>query len=280
MASRDTALFSAPRTLHFDLLISDEESSDGENTPTNTIVPTQEQNDASKAASASGATVEASVVEDVNGEDDWSCAKPKPHRKSSGGRNVGFTKGNGNFSASKKPIVPVLLEQLSPKLTLEIYDFPESWRTNDIKKILSPLDGKYRLKWQNDTSCFIHFETAEEATNALAELQPKNAFIRPFAPENVLPATAKPDISQMSAENTMEVFSFPPSWHSNELNKLLAAFAGQYRLKWRNYASCYVVFDSADMMQKAFAEISRETVCKARPYAPGASSEVLEPINV
>lgn len=302
MTSRDTALFNTPRTSHFGLLMSDDEASDS-GSSTSKEQTAESIRKSENSATVDGtirATDEKTVHPMTNGKSassteedagDWACARAKVHHKKQppvtggGSRNVGFTRGGTtgvgflshqhphghhghghHHQGPRKVVAPVSLEQLNAEQTLEIYDFPEAWRTSDIRKAFSVFEGQYRLKWQNDTSCFIHFETAEMASKALAEVHPEGALIRPYAPENVIPASSKPEAGLMTTENTLEIYSFPSTWHSAELNKLLAAFSGQYRLKWRNDASCYAVFDSTETMQKALLEISNESACKVRQY--------------
>lgn len=304
MASRDTALFNAPKTSHFGLLISDDEETSGAEAPaareqaaettagpTGSSVVNGSAKAGEKAAPSTANDRPALSTEEDTG--DWACAKVKTHHRrqppaasGGGGRNVGLARGTSTGTGAsshqsahghhghahvhqgpRRAVAPVSLDQLNAEQTLEICAFPEVWRTSDIRRVFSSFEGQYRLKWQNDTSCFVHFEGAETAAKALAEVHPESATIRPYAPENVLPASPRPEAGQMSAENTLEIYSFPPTWHSAELNKLLAAFAGHYRLKWRNDAACYVVFDSAEAMQKAQAEISGDPICKVRHYA-------------
>lgn len=302
MTSRDTALFNAPKTSRFGLLISDDEASDS--SPSTSKDQTAESIGNSEKLTAVDGTIRAtddktalpmtngksaSLTEEGTG--DWACARAKTHHKkqppaaSGGSRNIGFTRGgttgtglpshqhthghhghSHHHQAPRKVVAPVSLEQLNAEQTLEIYDFPEAWRTSDIRKAFAVFEGQYRLKWQNDTSCFIHFETVEMASRALVEVHPEGALIRPYAPENVITPPSKPEAGLMTTENTLEIYSFPSTWHSAELNKLLAGFSGQYRLKWRNDASCYVVFDSTETVQKALSEISKEPACKVRQH--------------
>lgn len=88
-----------------------------------------------------------------------------------------------------------------PEVTLEFYDFPPSLRTSDLHGFAhkaAGVDGHYRLKWQNDTSCWIILDSPELADTALAHLkavqQPDDACIRvrPYHPDNVKPVDRPP----------------------------------------------------------------------------------------
>lgn len=226
----------------------------------------------------------------MGGADDgeeWSCASSrkgsaptkKPHR-GPGGAAFRSATGSTAFGASGSPshptsfkrsnyIPPVALEQLAPELTLEIYNFPAAWRTSDIRKLLTPFEGHYRLKWQNDTSCWIHFDAAETAARALDELQCAEASLRPFSPENICTLPVQGDAAP-SRENTLEIYGFPPAWNATDLGRALEPWAGKYRLKWRTEASCWVIFEAGDLMEQALAQLSQEPLFKVRHYASPA----------
>jgi hypothetical protein len=304
MASRDTAIFPSGRTSHFGVLISDDEETDSRVLPVIDESVTSKDS-ANKTPSAPLPVPVTHNDNDNDTSDDWSQAKAKPHGRKgfqqTGSRSsAGFSRHGGNsFGTSpqnhqqqhfqqgghhhnphghhghhnvngprKQFIPPVTLEQLNPEQTLEIFDFPESWRTSDIRKLLSPFDGQYRLKWQNDTSCFIHFDSAEAAGKALDEITSEEAALRRFSPENIVATVPKADLPQLHTGNTLEIYSFPSTWHSAELNNLLSAWTGQYRLKWRNDAACYVVFDSEEVLKKAQEALCKVETCKVRPYIP------------
>ena len=61
----------------------------------------------------------------------------------------------------RQPIV------LAEETTIEMYEFPAALRTADLRKLLSAFEGRYRIKWNNDTSCWVVFNNAEDATAAL-----------------------------------------------------------------------------------------------------------------
>lgn len=42
--------------------------------------------------------------------------------------------------------------------SIELYEFPSTLKTNDLRKFLQEFDGHYRLKWINDTSCYVVFD--------------------------------------------------------------------------------------------------------------------------
>lgn len=56
---------------------------------------------------------------------------------------------------------------LIPQTTLEFHSFPPNLRTADLKSCLSAFTGKYRLKWNNDTSCWFVFDGQDERDEAM-----------------------------------------------------------------------------------------------------------------
>ena len=42
--------------------------------------------------------------------------------------------------------------------TVELYEFASTLKTADLRKILNAFEGHYRLKWINDTSCYVVFD--------------------------------------------------------------------------------------------------------------------------
>lgn len=42
--------------------------------------------------------------------------------------------------------------------SIELYEFPSTLKTADLRKFLNDFDGHYRLKWINDTSCYVVFD--------------------------------------------------------------------------------------------------------------------------
>lgn len=278
MVQLENALYGAPRTRQFSLLI----SSDEEGHVEDTIVESPEIESSLKDVSP---TLDKSNVDNDEHSEDWTCAKPKsyhpkkptfsprnPQRRQTFGKSGSSDQGQSNNVEGsfyrKAPIIPLSLDMLNPEQTLEIYGFPEIWRTTDIKKALSPFEGQYKLKWQNDTSCFLHFQSAELAGAALEQLKLEDASLRRFSPENLAPVTSKPDLANMNAENTIELFSLPSTWRSTEeLNKLLLEFKGKYRVKWRNDNSCFIVFDQSETMKRASDTLSPSCPGKIRPYS-------------
>jgi hypothetical protein len=57
---------------------------------------------------------------------------------------------------------------LSEETTLEFYQFPAAFRTPDLKAALEHFrTGRYRIKWNNDTSCWFVFDGKEARDEAL-----------------------------------------------------------------------------------------------------------------
>lgn len=89
-----------------------------------------------------------------------------------------------------------------PENTLELYNFPKEMITADLQSFAGQVPGvenRYRLKWQNDTSCWLICESADLAHNVLDTLsaleQPDDARIniRRYDVANVVKAS-KPDL--------------------------------------------------------------------------------------
>lgn len=276
MASRDNALFNVPRASHFSLLMADDEEDSSPSDPGSAVETSEAPAASSTAETIPSVPAKPSVPipaasNDADGDDDWSCATRKTHQKRGGRvaqngapRASGFAHGHGKRGQA---VPPVSVEQFNPEHTLEIFNFPSAWRTSDIRKFLSPFDGCYRLKWQNDTSCWVHFDDPSVASRALSELHSEEASLRVFAPENILPTASKTENSPVpTPETTIEVYGFPATWRAGELNKLLAPWSDQYRLKWRNDASCYVIFETPEALESARAVLANDASIKTRPY--------------
>ena len=89
-----------------------------------------------------------------------------------------------------------------PENTLELHDFPKEMITADLQSFVSQVPGvenHYRLKWQNDTSCWLICESADLAHNVFSTLgaleQPDDARIniRRYDVANVI-KVGKPDL--------------------------------------------------------------------------------------
>lgn len=278
MSSRDNALFTAPRASHFALLISEDDRSEEEIVETFTEnAPASDKATLTVEAVANGHFIVPPVKSAQDQSDDWSCATGKTHRKPSISKapTPGPTRTT-NFTNKKGPgTLPLSIEQFSPELTLEIYNFPVAWRTSDIRKLFNQFEGHYRLKWQDDTSCWIHFESPELAAKALAQVHDESASLRVFSPDNLLSTTPKPEaLIQLSAETTMEIYGFPAAWRSPEITKLLSAYDGHYRLKWRNDASCFIVFETGKLLEEARQALAKEVAIKVRPYFGEANNSL------
>lgn len=94
-----------------------------------------------------------------------------------------FTKSNhstiiGN-GAIKKPLqtsqLPALTlaEICDPSKSLELFGFPSKYRTGNLRKFveagIAPGAG-YRLKWQNDSSCWVVFDEAESCISVVRKM--------------------------------------------------------------------------------------------------------------
>jgi hypothetical protein len=61
--------------------------------------------------------------------------------------------------AAPRPLVkPKEIITPKPENSIELYEFPATLKTTDLRKFLQDFDGHYRLKWINDTSCYVVFD--------------------------------------------------------------------------------------------------------------------------
>lgn len=87
--------------------------------------------------------------------------------------------------------VPVVLDEST---SVEVYDFPAEFRTPDIRALLGAFDGKYRIKWNNDTSCWAVFGDASDAAAFLAApLSRSDVKVRAYHPSQVAPKATSGD---------------------------------------------------------------------------------------
>lgn len=108
------------------------------------------------------------------------------------GNQFGSSTGNSSTHRHFNKNLP-----MTPDVTLEFYDFPATLRTTDLHRFIhkvNGVDGRYRFKWQNDTSCWVVLDTPEFAKIVLATLAAEaenntteelTIQVRSFDPANV-----------------------------------------------------------------------------------------------
>ena len=141
MTAKDNSLFEVLKHNDFSALLSDDEEA---------VQPTS-----TSAVQESSTTQEVRPVtaesSNFSGDDGFetftSVRKVKRHSQS---------KPAG--ASSRLPLKPKEIVIPKPENSVELYDFPSTLKTNDLRKFLQDFDGHYRLKWVNDTSCFVVFE--------------------------------------------------------------------------------------------------------------------------
>lgn len=180
---KDTSVFNSGRSNFAALMSSDDEDS----------VPQTTKMDQTQAETTNVETVEAVGTEEDTGheeeEDEWCpvvTAKQKKtttHPKEGVSSNPGTGKGarhpsfghhkshgtvvigNGQAKKSTSALPPLTLAEISrPETTLELYGFPAKYRTGHLRKFVESVVGEgagYRLKWQNDSSCWVVFDQPE-----------------------------------------------------------------------------------------------------------------------
>ncbi len=99
--------------------------------------------------------------------------------------------GNGTKKVSQPGHhhAPVSVDEIKLENSLELHGFTSKYRTGHLRKFVETVATSgtgYRLKWQNDTSCWVVFDDPEMLKKALVELQDEVVQVRPFAPENLL----------------------------------------------------------------------------------------------
>lgn len=180
-----------------------------------------------------------------------------------------------SVQGSSRPSIPqyqpLTLEELSPELTIEVYGFTVEWRTPDLKKYLAPMRTTYRIKWQDDTSCWVHFDSPEKATRALETLPglndetAPNVLIRRFCGlRNNLEASisSSEDTESINARAVL-IYDVPNNWEEVNVDKLLASYSGRYNLKGKSGTTFLAVFESA-ADAKAVLETVSSHECKIR----------------
>ena len=112
------------------------------------------------------------------------------------GKSPRFPSGNNIHHGSaghRRPPRPSISERqpiiLSVESTIEMYDFPIAFRTNDLKNVLNKFAGRYRLKWHNDTSCWAVFNNLEDVDEVLSTPDEYVKFRRYDPANDTSPAT-------------------------------------------------------------------------------------------
>lgn len=144
MTAKDNALFEIRKHNDFSVLCSDDEEE------TTTMTPSAvTQGDSSASASAS---VEEPVAD---GFETFTTVR-KVKRVSQPKPFIGGSVSAGGV----RPAGGKVKEVVVPKAenSIELYEFPSTLKTNDLRKFLQEFDGHYRLKWINDTSCYVVFD--------------------------------------------------------------------------------------------------------------------------
>lgn len=114
---------------------------------------------------------------------------------------VGQNSGQAKPRFQKTGNLPNL--PMTPNCTVELHDFSAELKTDDLHAFVSQRcpalqkdAGNYRLKWQNDTSCFVVCASPELADELLSSAASSDysVSVRAFAQENCLikPKVAPP----------------------------------------------------------------------------------------
>lgn len=168
---KDTSVFTPGRS-NFGLLLSDSEQSGA-----------SDVSDHEEVQVAQAEAVEADTEEETEqpaADDEWlpvshkkvrNPATPKHtaphHRDPLHPRNVAFI-GNGTkklgqpAGAAHHHHQPVKVAEITADSALELHGFPSKFRTGNLRRFVETvIPTGYRIKWQNDSSCWVVFETPE-----------------------------------------------------------------------------------------------------------------------
>lgn len=151
MASKDKTLFEVSKHNDFSVLCSDDEEM--------TTKP-QEASVATSGAVHVEASSAAAVAHDSNeGADGFetftTVRKPKRVIQPKSSVPAASASAGGATRSIGKPKEVVTPK---PENSIELFEFPSTLKTTDLRKFLNDFDGHYRLKWINDTSCYVVFD--------------------------------------------------------------------------------------------------------------------------
>lgn len=143
MTAKDNSLYEVRKHNDFSALLSDdEEAVQSASSVTKDSSATQEIRVAAAASSETPDSTENDGFETFT-----AARKVKRHSQS-----------KPTAMASRLPPKPKEIVVPKAENSIELYDFPSTLKTNDIRKFLHDFDGNYRLKWINDTSCYVVFD--------------------------------------------------------------------------------------------------------------------------
>lgn len=183
---KESSIFSAGHS-NFAMLMSDSEASDG-----------SEQESVHELGAEAVEEKLEEQTEEV--EDEWqpvvgkkqkapstlAAGKPAAARAPTSGKVSYIGNGTKKMTAGV-PHVPVALDEIKPTTALELHGFPSKYRTGHLRKFVDSVTQiGYRLKWQNDSSCWVVFDEPAMLERALAELKDEFIQVRPFAEENLV----------------------------------------------------------------------------------------------
>jgi hypothetical protein len=192
---KDASVFSPGRS-NFGLLMSDSEQSSVEVSdheevkPVETAVKTEDDSNTEQAPQEDDEW--GTVVQHKKQRNPSTPGKPGQHSRRDNYPNKTVFIGNGSKKLpgqAAAPHPPVLVEDIRAETALELHGFPPKYRTGHLRRFVetvAPSGLGFRLKWQNDQSCWVVFDEPEMLKKALAELHDEVIQVRPFDPENLV----------------------------------------------------------------------------------------------
>ena len=180
MASKDKALFEIRKYNDFSVLCSDDEEM------TNSPQEAPVASSSTSHVEVSSGAVSAQTEEAGGFETFTTVRRPKrvvqPKTSVPAASVVAAARTLGK---PKEVVVP------KPENSIELYEFPSTLKTVDLRKFLNDFDGHYRLKWINDTSCYVVFDEESLSQRALTELKDDNIKIKSY----IEPASAEAQLN-------------------------------------------------------------------------------------
>lgn len=146
MASKDKALFEVRKYNDFSVLCSDDENEE--------VKEVKEISGTEAHVSAVAPVAEAAAETGDDGFETFTTVRKvkRVSQSKASGAATSVAAGTRLPGKPKEVVVP------KAENSIELYEFPSTLKTNDLRKFLQEFDGHYRLKWINDTSCYVVFD--------------------------------------------------------------------------------------------------------------------------
>ena len=193
MTSKDNALYEVRKHNDFSVLCSDDE--EVMNGKTTVSVGADAVELANPVTATSGCVEsESAATPAADGFETFTTArKPKRFGQTKPFTSSSTTPTPTQSSTNYRSVSGKPKELVHPKSenSIELYDFPSTLKTADLRKFLGAFEGHYRIKWINDTSCYVVFDEESLSQRALTELKDDNIKIKSY----IEPASAEAQLN-------------------------------------------------------------------------------------